>query len=297
MFPSADDCSNVPDDRVPAMHNILIGQPNHHEAQSRRDPVSRSVYLILGEVVLSAVRFDDEPIAHKKIDAPYSRNHHLSAQVDSRGPQSQSDDRLGTRFALGVATLGKIVGCEPRRCHDRFGVGHLDHPLVQHRVQHNDEPLRVETVRRRRHRDFRRIDGAEDGWVQTVRVAGSNSGARPARSCGVANVQSGIGNPHAAQAQSRHAGQCTSGRDGADNMSVGGRTGVPTPPHRQPALRKQRVDLRSRPPCRAQLGRGYDSAIRCDDALDLGHHSIAAHQGGGRKGAVADLWITRLATS
>ena len=237
--------------------------------------------------MLATVGFDDEAVAHEKVDAPHARNHHLSLQADSGGPQSQSDHRLRTRLAFGITPLGKVQARKTRRCHNRFRVCHVNHPVVQHRVQHDDQPLLVKTVRRGRGCDFYRVNRTDNGWIQTVGVARANSGTRPACSRGVADVQSGIGNPYAAQAQRRHTTQYTPSRDGAHDMRIGGRTGVPTPPHRSPTLRGELLDLRVRPSCSAQLRRGHDPAICLEDAFDLRHRSIGAHNRGRSKGRLS----------
>lgn len=275
MRPSPDDRPNVREHHIPAMHNILIGQPNHQKPQPDRDSVPGTVRLVLRQVVLTAIGFDDEAIADEEVDAPDTRNLDLTLQSDSGGPQSQSDHRLRTRLASGVAPLGEVKACKPRRCHNRSRFRHVEDPLVQHRVQHDDQPLPVETVRRRRRRDLNGVDRIESRRIQTVGMARANSGTRPACSCRIPDVQLGIGNPDMTQAQSRHATQYTPGGDGADDIRVGGRTGVPTPPKGSPTLR-ERLDLRVRPSCGAQLCRGHNAAVRLKDALDL-HRFIAAH--------------------
>jgi hypothetical protein len=89
-------------------------------------------------MMFTAVGFDDEAIAHEKVDAAHFRDHHLSPQLDPGSPQSQPDHGLRTRLASGVASLREVQVCKTRRCHNRFRVGHVDHPFIQHRIQYNN---------------------------------------------------------------------------------------------------------------------------------------------------------------
>ena len=125
-------------------HRSSDAQHPHRSAESRETP-SRSPtlsrvrsHLVLGQMVLAAVRFDDEAIAHEKVDAAHSRNRHLSPQVDSRGPQSQSDrsSPYPTRSWGRIARRDSGVRSRDAAT-NRSRVSHRDHPLVQHRVQHN----------------------------------------------------------------------------------------------------------------------------------------------------------------